>query len=129
MSVVETLGSPVVQLFLDYKYSGSGVLVEVDDVSGILTAEHVIFNRDRFKKAQVLSTIPRFYSVDSFDDPIIDDPATQASATHIRIDLLRWYPLPLRTEKTMRNKVLNGVRISALFAYRKAQILRVTSAL
>jgi hypothetical protein len=92
MSVVETLGSPVVQLFLDYKYSGSGVLVEVDDVSGILTAEHVIFNRDRFKKAQVLSTIPRFYSVDSFGDPIIDDPATQASATHIRIDLLRWYP-------------------------------------
>jgi hypothetical protein len=50
-----SLGSPVVQLFLDYKYSGSGVLVEVDDVSGILTAEQVIFNRDRFKKAQVLS--------------------------------------------------------------------------
>ncbi|HEV3065371.1 MAG TPA: hypothetical protein VGX93_08520, partial [Chthoniobacterales bacterium] len=42
MSLVETLGSPVLQLFLDGKYAGSGVLVEVDDVSGILTAEHVI---------------------------------------------------------------------------------------
>jgi hypothetical protein len=92
MSLVETLGSPVLQLFLDGKYAGSGVLVEVDDVSGILTAEHVIFNRDRFKNAQVLSTVPRFCSIDSFDDPIIDDPATQPSATHIQIRLLRWYP-------------------------------------
>jgi len=91
-SIVETLGSPIVQLILDGEYAGSGVLVEVDGVSGILTAEHVIFNRDSFKKAQILSTIPRFYSIDSIDDPILDDPTTQPSATHIRIDLLRWYP-------------------------------------
>lgn len=73
-SIVETLGSPVIQLILDGTYAGSGVLVEVDGVSGILTAEHVIFNRDRFEKAQILSTIPRFYSINSVDDPIIDDP-------------------------------------------------------
>jgi hypothetical protein len=104
-SIVETLGSPVVPLFLGrnddagtgivWDFAGSGFLVEVDGVSGILTAEHVIFHQDRFKKARVLSTIPRFKSVDSIADPFV---TTQPSATHIRIDLLDWYPPTPHTE-------------------------------
>jgi hypothetical protein len=74
-------------------YAGSGVLVEVDGVSGILTAEHVIFNPQMpFESGQALWTIPRFYSMDRLDDPIVDDPATHPSASNIQIDLLRWYP-------------------------------------
>ena len=64
--------------------AGSGVLVEVYGVSGILTAEHVIFNpKNPFESGQALWTIPRFYSMDRIDDPIVDGPTTHPSATNI----------------------------------------------
>lgn len=104
-SIVETFGSPVVPLFLGrmddagtdilWESAGCGVLVEVDGVSGILTAEHVIHHKNRFKNARVLSTIPRVHSVDSIATPF---ETTQPSATHIRIDLLDLYPPTPRTE-------------------------------
>ena len=97
---METLGAPIIPLLLDRRptepvpvYVGSGVLVEVDGVSGILTAEHVIFNPEKpFESGLGLWTIPRFYSLDEIDDPISDDATTHPSATNIRMDLLRWYP-------------------------------------
>jgi len=87
-SILQTLGCPVIGLALDGEYAGSGVLVEIDGVSGIVTAEHVIFNRGMpFAKAQGLYTIPRFYSADR-----VNDRTTHFSGTNVRIDLLSWYP-------------------------------------
>jgi hypothetical protein len=48
--VLEALAYPVIPRCPDGQQLGSGVLVEVDGVSGILTAEHVIFDK-RFQKA------------------------------------------------------------------------------
>ena len=67
-NIVETLGSPVIPLFLGrntgteilWDYAGSGVLVEVDGEDGILTAEHVIFSDNRLRNATLLATIPGF---------------------------------------------------------------------
>jgi hypothetical protein len=72
-------------------------LVEVDGVSGILTAEHVIFNPEKpFESGQALWTIPRFYSmdvsIDQIDESIFEEATTHPSATNIQMDLLRWYP-------------------------------------
>lgn len=99
-SIVETLGAPIIPLFLDRRpaepvpsYAGSGVLVEAYGVSGILTAEHVIFNpKMPFESGQALWTIPRFYSMDRVDDPIVDEASTHPSATNIQMDLLSWHP-------------------------------------
>lgn len=85
-----TLGAPVLQLFLDDEYAGSGILVEVDGHTGILTAEHVIFNPKRpFEtgKGQTLSTFPQFYSADR-----LGDSDTQSGGTSTFVDVLRWYP-------------------------------------
>lgn len=99
-SIVEALGAPIIPLYLDRRpaepvplYAGSGVLVEVDGVSGILTAEHVVFNPDTpFESGHSLWTVPRFYSMDGIDDPIANETTTHPSATNIKMDLLRWYP-------------------------------------
>jgi hypothetical protein len=86
INALETLAYPVIAIIPDGEQLGSGALVEVDGVSGILTAEHVVFD-DRFQKAQVLYTIPHLYSADS-----VNEPTTHFNATRIRIDLLRCYP-------------------------------------
>src|SRR5437016_4431788 len=86
INALETLAYPVIAIIPDGEQLGSGVLVEVDGVSGILTAEHVVFD-DRFQKAQVLYTIPHLYSADS-----VNEPTAHFNATRIRIDLLRCYP-------------------------------------
>jgi hypothetical protein len=86
INALETLAYPVIAIIPDGEQLGSGVLVEVDGVSGILTAEHVVFD-DRFQKAQVLYSIPHLYSADS-----VNEPTAHFNATRIRIDLLRCYP-------------------------------------
>jgi hypothetical protein len=92
-NIKETLGSPVIPLVFDGKPAGSGVLVEIDDVSGILTAEHVVFNPNMpLAKTLGLWTVPLFYSIDTIDSPIGDDRTIRRSSTNIRVDLLRWYP-------------------------------------
>jgi hypothetical protein len=61
-SIVETLGFPVIPLFLGrkteaeilWRHAGTGVLVEVDGESGILTAEHVIFSEDRLENSSLI---------------------------------------------------------------------------
>jgi hypothetical protein len=122
-SIVETLGSPVVPLFLSYyagaersvRYAGSGLLVEVDGESGILTVEHVIFSQNRLRNAEALWTIPRYYFIENLGNPIPDDPTLQPSATNILTNLLVCYP-PLLIERTTRKEVPNGARILDLYA-------------
>ena len=106
-SIVETLGSPVIPLFFGYttgselsvRYAGSGLLVEVDGESGIVTAEHVIFSENRLRNAEGLWTISRYYFIDNLADPLPDDPTHQPSATNIQTRLLDWYPpTPYRTD-------------------------------
>lgn len=95
-SIVETLGFPVLPLFLSYtigaelpvRYAGSGLLVEVDGESGILTAEHVIFSQNRLPNADALWTIPRYYFIENIGNPLPDDPTRHPSATNIKIRLL-----------------------------------------
>ena len=84
--VSEALAYPVIPLCPDGQQLGSGVLVEVDGVSGILTAEHVIFDT-RFQKATGLWTIPHLHSEDARDKP-----TTHFTSTNIQMDLLRCYP-------------------------------------
>jgi hypothetical protein len=42
INALQTLGCPVIGIIPDGQQLGSGVLFEVDRVSGILTAEHVV---------------------------------------------------------------------------------------
>jgi hypothetical protein len=49
-NALQAFGYPVIPLVPDGQPLGSGVLVEVDGVSGILTAEHVVFS-DPFQSA------------------------------------------------------------------------------
>jgi hypothetical protein len=87
-SITQTLSFFVVPLFLDAEPAGTGVLVEVDGVSGILTAEHVIFNPNApLERGQVLWTVPLAYPMGS-----IGQPTTHFSVTHIPTDLLCCYP-------------------------------------
>ena len=102
-SIVETLGSPVIPLFVGrpdeheqdvlWDFAGSGLLVEVDGVSGILTAEHVIYGPAGLEtKRSILATVPQVYPFDSFAELIPDQPARHAIGTHIRAEVLTWYP-------------------------------------
>src|SRR5258707_6013736 len=83
---LHTLACPVIAIIPDGKQIGSGVLVEVDGVSGILTAEHVVFSEE-FRRAQGLWTIPHIYSVES-----VKEKTAHFSGTNIRMDLLRFFP-------------------------------------
>jgi hypothetical protein len=65
-SLGERLGYPVIQFIVDDDYSGSGILVEVDGTFGILTAEHVVFQR--IKNGNVLATIPAIYPIQRMGD-------------------------------------------------------------
>ena len=125
-NIVETLGSPVIPLFLGrntgteilWDYAGSGVLVEVDGEDGILTAEHVIFSDNRLRNATLLATIPRVYSVENFSDPIPDDPTIHPSGHGYRLGF--WtIILPRRRGPTTNSKARNGDLILALSGYRK----------
>jgi hypothetical protein len=108
-SIVETLGSPVIPLFVGHPderkqnvlwaFAGSGLLVEVDGVSGILTAEHVIFQPGGLEtKASILATVPQVYPFESFADPIPDQPCRHATGTHIPAEVLTWFPEAPQTE-------------------------------
>ena len=85
-NALHTLACPVIAIIPDGKQLGSGVLVEVDGVSGILTAEHVVFSKE-FQQAKGLWTIPHFYS-----ETDLNEPTTHFSSTNVRMDLLRCYP-------------------------------------
>lgn len=84
--VSEALAYPVTALCPDGQQLRSGVLVEVDRVLGILTAEHVIFDR-RFQTASGLWTTPHLHSEEARDKP-----TTHFTSTNIQMDLLRCYP-------------------------------------
>src|SRR5215469_7592544 len=84
--VSEALAYTVIPLCPDGQQLGSGVLVEVDGVSGILTAEHVIFD-ERFQRATGLWTTPHLHSEEARDKP-----TTHFTSTNIQMDLLRCYP-------------------------------------
>lgn len=86
INALQTLAYPVIGLFPNGQQLGSGVLIEVDGVSGILTAEHVAFS-DQFQQAQGLWTIPHIYSADS-----VKEKTAHFSSTNIRRDLLRCFP-------------------------------------
>jgi hypothetical protein len=86
IQALQTLACPVIAIIPDGKQLGSGVLVEVDEVSGMLTTEHVVFH-ERFQQAQGLWTVPHIYSVDS-----VKDKTAHFSSTNVRMDLLRCYP-------------------------------------
>src|SRR5260221_7135228 len=86
VNALHILACPVIALIPDGEPLGSGVLVEVDGVSGILTAEHVVFS-EIFQKAKVLYTIPHIYSAES-----VKEKTAHFSATRIRTDLLRCFP-------------------------------------
>jgi hypothetical protein len=85
-NALQTLACPVIAILPDGKQGGSGVLVEVDGISGILTAEHVIFH-EQFRQAQLLYTVPHIYSADS-----VREKTAHFSATKIRVDLLNSFP-------------------------------------
>jgi hypothetical protein len=87
-SIGETFGYPVVQLILDNDYAGSGILVEVDGVFGILTAEHVVFNpRKALMSGQILATIPAIYPIER-----INDSSIKPDVVGIPVAVLDWYP-------------------------------------
>ncbi|HET9373890.1 MAG TPA: hypothetical protein VFO40_02895 [Chthoniobacterales bacterium] len=91
-NTLHTLACPVIAIIPDGKQLGSGVLVEVDGVSGILTAEHVVFSEE-FRQTKGLWTIPHIYSAES-----VKEKTAHFSATNIRMDLIRCFP------ETRRNK-------------------------
>jgi hypothetical protein len=101
-SIIETLGCAVVPLWVGYRdddglnlsweHGGSGLLAEVDGVSGILTAEHVIFRQGGLKEASVLATVPRVYPVEDVGVSSADHQIYHTTGTNIRVDLLNWYP-------------------------------------
>jgi hypothetical protein len=111
INALQTLACPVIAIIPDGKQLGSGVLVEVDVVSGILTAEHVVFSEE-FQQAKGLWTIPHFYL-----EADLNEPTTHFSSTNIRRDLLRYFPETPTAETT------NGGRISLLSGYRKTRLL------
>jgi hypothetical protein len=86
INALRTLACPVIAIIPDGKQLGSGVFVEVDGVSGILTAEHVVFH-EWFQQAQGLWTVPHIYSADS-----VKEKTAHFSSTNVRMDLLRCYP-------------------------------------
>jgi hypothetical protein len=85
-NALHTLACPVIAIIPDGNQIGRGVLVEVDGISGILTAEHVAFSEE-FQQAQGLWTIPHIYSAES-----VKGNTAHFSATNIRRDLLRCFP-------------------------------------
>ena len=86
INALQTLACPVIAIVPDGKQLGSGVLVEVDGVSGILTAQHVVFSEE-FRQAKGLWTVPHFYTKGS-----LNEPTTHFSSTNIRTVLLRCFP-------------------------------------
>jgi hypothetical protein len=104
-NALHTLACPVIAIIPDGKQLGSGVLVEVDGVSGILTAEHVVFSEE-FQQAQGLWTIPHIYSEES-----VKEKTAHFSATNIRRDLLRCFPETPRSENDEWGPDLAFIRI------------------
>jgi hypothetical protein len=91
-NALHTLACPVIPIIPDGERLGSGVLVEVDGVSGILTAEHVVFS-EKFQQAKGLWTIPHIYSAES-----VKENTTHFTSTNIRMDLLRCFPETQRSK-------------------------------
>jgi len=104
-NALHTLACPVIAIIPDGEQVGSGVLVEVDGVSGILTAEHVVFSEE-FQQAQGLWTIPHIYSAES-----VKEKTAHFSATNIRRDLLRCFPETARSENDEWGPDLAFIRI------------------
>jgi hypothetical protein len=111
---LHTLACPVIPIIPDAQQLGSGVLVEVDGVSGILTAEHVVFD-ERFQKAQLLYTIPHIYSADS-----VNEKTTHFSGTKIRMDLLRCFPETPRSENDEWGPDLAFIRLPKGTAFERS---------
>jgi hypothetical protein len=103
--ISQALAYPVIPLYPDGKQLGSGVLVEVDGVSGVLTAEHVVFN-DVFQRATGLWTTPHLYS-----EEVRDKPTTHFTSTNIQMDLLRWFPETPQLESSEWGPDLAFIRI------------------
>jgi len=104
-NALHTLACPVIAIIPDGKQLGSGVLIEVDGVSGILTAEHVVFSEE-FQRAKGLYTIPHIYSAES-----VREKTAHFSATNIRRDLLRCFPETPQTENDEWGPDLAFIRI------------------
>jgi hypothetical protein len=83
----------------------SGVLVEVDGVSGILTAEHVVSSKE-FRQAKGLWTIPHIYSAET-----VKEKTAHFSGTNVRMDLLRCFPETPRDENKAWGPDLAFIRI------------------
>ena len=80
-------------------------MVEVDEVSGILTAEHVVSSKE-FRQAKGLWTIPHIYSAEC-----VKEKTAHFSATNIRMDLLRCFPETPRSENEEWGPDLAFIRI------------------
>jgi hypothetical protein len=95
----------VIAIIPDGEPIGSGVLVEVDWVSGILTAEHVVSSKE-FRQAKGLWTIPHIYSAET-----VKEKTAHFSGTNIRMDLLRCFPETPRDENKAWGPDLAFIRI------------------
>jgi hypothetical protein len=104
-NALHTLACPVIAIIPDGKQLGSGVLVEGHEVSGILTAEHVVSSKE-FRQAKGLWTIPHIYSAES-----VKEKTAHFSATNIRMDLLRCFPETPRSENEEWGPDLAFIRI------------------
>src|SRR5260370_38870361 len=104
-NALQTFACPVIAIIPDGKQLGSGVLVEVDGVAGMLTAEHVVFSQE-FQQAQGLWTIPHIYS-----DESVKEKTAHFSGTNIRRDLLRCFPETPRSESDEWGPDLAFIRI------------------
>ena len=112
--VSEALAYTVIPLCADGQQLGSGVLVEVDGVSGILTAEHVIFD-ERFQRATGLWTTPHLHSEEARDKP-----TTHFTSTNIRMDLIRCYPEKPQRDSPEWGPDLGFIRIPELTNFEKS---------
>jgi hypothetical protein len=104
-NALHTLACPVIAIIPDGEPIGSGVLVEVDGVSGILTAEHVVSSKE-FRQAKGLWTIPHIYSAET-----VKEKTAHFSGTNIRMDLLRCFPETPRDENKAWGPDLAFIRI------------------
>jgi hypothetical protein len=104
-NALHTLACPVIAIIPDGEQVGSGVLVEVDGVSGILTAEHVVTSKE-FRKAKGLYTVPHIYSEDT-----VRENTAHFTGTNIRMDLIRCFPETPRDENKQWGPDLAFIRI------------------
>jgi hypothetical protein len=104
-NALHTFACPVIAIIPDGQQPSSGVLVEGDGVSGILTAEHVITSKE-FRQAQLLFTVPHIFSADS-----VGENTAHFSATKIRMDLVRCFPETPRNQNDEWGQDLAFIRI------------------